>query len=92
MYTDMSGLVRRGAMEGVDAHAGAGMWWLEVLGDGLDGVLVEHTSGVLLAYGASCHEVDNLSVVYAVARVELVQVGSSLSGGAVLAVVDVASL
>jgi hypothetical protein len=92
MNTDVSGLVRWRAMEGVDAYAGAGMRWLEVLGDGLDGVLVEHTSGVLLAYGASCHEVNDLSVVYAVARVELVQVGSSLSGGAVLAVVDVASL
>jgi hypothetical protein len=89
---DMSGLVRRRAMEGVDAYAGAGMWWLEVLGDGLDGVLVEHTSSVLLEYGASCHEVDDLSVGYAVARVELVQVGSSLSAGAVLTVVDMASL
>jgi hypothetical protein len=69
MNTDMSGLVRWRAMEGIDAYAGAGMRRLEVFGDGLDGVLVKHTSGVLLAYGASCHEVNDLSVVYAVARV-----------------------
>jgi hypothetical protein len=55
---------------------------------------LRHTDGsvVVLAYGASCYEVDDLSVVYAAAGVHLVQVSSGLSDGAVLAVVDEASL
>jgi hypothetical protein len=87
VHTDMSSFVRRGAMESIDAYTGAGMWWLKVLPDWLD--------SVLLAYWASCYEVyevDDLSVVYAVAGVHLVQVGSSLSNGPLLTVVDVASL
>jgi hypothetical protein len=52
--------------------------------------LLEHTSSALLAYWAPCYEVDDLSVVYAVVEVHLVQVGSGLSGGAVLTVVNVA--
>jgi hypothetical protein len=88
----MSGFIRRGAMEGIDAYAGAGMRWLEMLRDWLDGILLEHTSSILLAYWASRYEVDDLSVVYAVAGARPVQVGSGLSDGAVLAVVDVASL
>jgi hypothetical protein len=47
VHADMSSFVRRRAMEGINAFAGAGMRWLKVLGDGLDGVLLEHTSGIL---------------------------------------------
>jgi hypothetical protein len=47
--TYMSIFIWRRAMEGVYADVGADMGRLEVLGDGLDGVLLKHTSGVLLA-------------------------------------------
>jgi hypothetical protein len=92
VHADMPDFVGREAMEGIHAYSGAGIGWLEVLRDWLDRILLEHTSSVLLAYWASCYDVDDLYVVYAVAGVHLVQVGSCLSDGAVLAVVNVASL
>jgi hypothetical protein len=36
---------------------------LEVLGDGLDGILLEHASGVLLAEWVPSKEINNLPAV-----------------------------
>jgi hypothetical protein len=68
MHSDMSGFIRRRAVVGVHTDAGALMRRLEVLRDGFDGVLLKHTSGVLLSDWAPRDKVDDLLVVDGVAR------------------------